>query len=409
MEKKNILIVGNSISAIALAKKMREQGQVENVYVVGLSVCDADGFEFVDIREDKVEELLSFALEHAIDLTIVVSKKALTADVAGVFNANGQMVFAPDYDSAKHFIDNALTKKFLYKLKIPTSKFGIFEKQQLALDYIKTANYPLVITTSEPKNERDLFACPTLSVANIAVNDLFFKAENKIVIEEFVNGHNFNFYVVTDGYKALPLGVLTSYKFSDEVNGGYLTLGSGAILPDAKISQEILDKLMRDVVNRVIDSLEQSGTPYVGILGFNCVARDEKVFIQNVEPFLLDVDAQVLFNSIDEDLFSMFNACAMGVFADDYEEVRTNASSSIGIAIFSRDENKNILGINNMYAPENFNINCSIKEEQKLTNRGCIGVISASASTLSRAKLKLKDDIECISFEGMKYRKDILL
>ena len=407
-KKKNVLIIGNSISAIATAQKLRAQECVENIFVVGLPVCEEHGFKFIDIREDKAEELLSFALENSIDLTIVVSKKALKADVAGVFSANGQMVFAPDYDSSKHFIDSAMTKKFLYKLKIPTSKFGVFEKQQLALDYLKTASFPLVIKASEASSERDLFACPTISVANIAINDLFFKAENKVVIEEFVNGHNFNFYVVTDGYMALPLGIVTSYKFSDEVNGGYLTLGSGAIAPDFKISSELQDKLMKDVVNRVLTSLESCGTPYVGILGFNCVLKDEKIYVQAIEPFFSDVDAPVVFNTLNENLFELFNACAMGVFADDYEDIKVNDLSALAVSIFSRYENKEICGVESLDNPENLFLFSDIKGDKKYTKKGCIGVICANASTLGRAKSNLRDEIELIKFDGKKYRLDIL-
>lgn len=407
-KKKNVLIVGNSISAIAMAKKLHAQDRTEKIYITGLQSSLSDEFEFVDIREDKVDELLSFVLEKSIDLTIIVSKKALKADVAGVFSANGQMVFAPDFDSVKNFIDLALTKKFLYKLKIPTSKFGVFEKQQLALDYVKNANYPIIIKTSEPKSERDVFACPTVSVANIAVNDLFFKAENKIVIEEYIQGHNFNFYFITDGYKILPFGVVTSYRFSDDVDGGYLTLGSGACMPDFKITCDIEEKIMKDFVIRILSFLENNGTPYVGILGLNCVLSDDKVFVQSIEPFLSDVDSQPLLNSIDEDLYDLFMACAMGVFADDYDKILINDFSSVAVSLFSRTENNEILGLDKLEHPENLILSGMYKFNKIYTTRGCVGVMSAKASTLGRAKVNLSEEIELITFEGIKYRKDIL-
>jgi len=405
---KNVLIIGNSISATALAKKFRSQGNVDKIFVVGMKVCEPLGFEFVDIREDNVAELLSFALENSIDLTIVVSKKALKADVAGVFGANGQFVFAPEFEATKHFIDCALTKKFLYKLKVPTSKFGVFEKQQLALDYLKTANYPLVIKTSEPKSERDLFACPTTSVANIAINDLFFKLSEKVVIEEFVNGHDFNFYVVTDGYKALPIGAVTSHLFSDDVNGGYLTLGSGASLPDAKITVEHQEKLMKDVIVRLLSSLESCGTPYVGILGLACVLKEDKIFVKNIETFITDTDAGIVLNQLDENLLNLFMACAMGVFADDYESILVNNKAAISVSLFSRYENSLINNVEKFDNPELLNLFASYKNGQIYTNKGLVGTIFSSASTLTRAKLKLIEEMENISFDGLKYRRDIL-
>lgn len=399
-KKKNILVVGNTISALSLIKKLRDLAG--EIYVTGSDANMPEYVQMVDIREDKPEELLSFALEKAIDITILLSKKAIKADVAGLFSANGQMVFGPDSDSAKQIVDEGLTKKFLYKMRVPTSKFGVFEKQQLAADYLKTANFPLVIKTAEPESERDLFACPTVSVANIAINDLFFKAEPKVVIEEFISGHNFTHYIVTDGYKALPVATVTTHQFSDETNGGYLTKGSGASMPDFKVTKEIEKRLMRDVVFRTLTTLEAGGHPYVGILGFNCVLTEDKVFVQSISPFVEDAHAAVVYNSLDENILTLFEACAMGVFADDYEDIKTNNLASVSVTLFSRYEGKEIKGVERLDEPENLNLYCS------KTRKGAIGTLTASASTLSRAREKLADEIENITFEGMKFRKDLI-
>lgn len=401
--KKNILIVGNTISAVALVKKLHKIDNCGEIFVTGFRGGMPDYVKMVDIRDENVSELLEFALENSIDLTIVVSNKAIKADITGFFSANGQMIFAPDFESAKQIIDEAATKKFLYKLKVPTSKFGVFEKAQLAQDYIKTAKFPLVIKSAEPASERDLFACPTISVANIAINDLFFKSENKILIEEYVPGHKFTYYVVTDGYKALPLGIVSTYKFSDEADGGYLTKGSAASMPDFKITKEDESKIMKDIVTRLLNALENAGHPYSGILGFKCVKSDEKVFVESISTFIEDSDAQVLLNSLEENPITLFEACAMGVFADDYEFIRTNELASVSVTLFSRYDGKEIKGIENLDEPDNLNLCVSAK-----TRKGAIGTISASANTLSRAKGKLADEIANLSFEGMKYRKDVI-
>lgn len=397
--KKNILIVGNTIAATALVKKLHKIDNCGEIYATGFRGGMPDYVKMVDIRDENVSELLEFVLENSVDLTIAISNNAIKADIAGLFSANGQMIFAPDFESAKQIIDEAATKKFLYKLKVPTSKFGVFEKAQLAQDYIKTAKFPLVIKSAEPASERDLFACPTLSVANIAINDLFFKSESKILIEEYVPGHKFTYYVVTDGYKALPLGVVSTYKFSDEADGGYLTKGSAASMPDFKITKDDESKIMKDVVTRLLNALENSGHPYSGILGFKCVKTDEKVVVECISTFVEDADAQVLLNSLDENLITLFEACAMGVFADDYEFIRTNELASVSVTLFSRYDGKEIKGIENLEEPECLNLCVSAK-----TRKGAIGTLTTSASTLFRAKNKLAEELENITFEGLKYR-----
>jgi len=395
MEKKNILIVGNSLATLAFVKKLKTCENIGEIYVTGKNV---------DIRDDKVEELLSFVLENDISLTVVASKNSIKADIASIFNANGQMIFAPDVDSAKNIVDHAFCKKFLYKLRIPTSKFGIFEKAQLALDYLKTANFPLLIKSSEPATERDLYACPTVSVANIAINDLFFKSENKIVIEEYIQGHRFTCYCITDGYKALPLGIVETHKFSDCKEGGYLTKGSAAIMPDNFVTNDIIDKLFSDVIYRILNSLADAGNPYLGILGLNCVLHDDTLYVESLSPFLEDADAQVVLNSIEDNIISIMDACVMGVFADDYDFINTNDLASISLTLFARDEEKEITLIDD----ENINLYAVERNGKLYTRKGAIANVTASAMTLSRAKLKLADEIDNISFASMKYRKDLI-
>ena len=402
--KKNILIVGNNIASVALVKKLHGLDNCGEIFVTGFRGGMPDYVKMVDIRDESCAELLSFVLENSIDLTIAASKNAIKADIASFFSANGQMIFAPEFESAKQLIDEAATKKFLYKLKIPTSKFGVFEKAPLALEYVKNANFPLVIKTPEPLNEQDLFACPTISVANIAINDLFFRAENKILVEEYISGHRFTYYVVTDGYKALPLGVVSTYKFSDGFEGGYLTKGSAASMPDFKITKDDEFKIMKDVVIRLLNALESSGHPFMGILGLKCVKTEEKVFIESISCCIEDADAQVLFNSVDENLITLFEACAMGDFADDYDVIKTNGLASVSVTVFSRYEGKDIEGIDKLDEPDNLNL-CVGNFK---TRKGAVGTLTASASTLTRAKQKLSDEIAAISFEGMKYRKDII-
>ncbi len=402
--KKNILIVGNTISAVALAKKLHSLANCGEIFATGFRAGMPEYVKMVDIRDENASELLEFVLENSVDLTIAIAPKALKADIGGLFSANGQMIFAPEFESVKGILDLAATKKTLYKLRVPTSKFGVFEKAQLAQDYIKTAKFPLVIQSAEPANERDMFACPTLSVANIAINDLFFKNENKILIEEYVSGHKFTYYVVTDGYMALPLGIVSTSKFSDEKEGGYLTAGSAASMPDFKITQEDETKIMKDVVTRLLSSLENSRHPYCGILGFKCVKTDERVVIESVSSFVEDADAQVLFNSIDENLISLFAACAMGVFADDYEVIQTNDFASISVTLFSRYDGKEIEGIEKLDEPDNLNVCVNPAK----TRKGAVGTLTASASTLTRAKERLAEEIENISFEGLKYRRDVI-
>ena len=108
---------------------------------------------------------------------------------------------------------------------------------------------------------------------------MFSRDEKKVVLEDYVYGHEFTFYAVTDGYSALPLMTVANYKFMENGNGGILTSGTGAFAPDYKVSKDIETSIMNDVVVKVLQALERKGTPYLGILGIDCVLMPDGQYV----------------------------------------------------------------------------------------------------------------------------------
>ena len=143
---KKILIIGNGAKEYALAKKLSENNEI---YITPSSDTLKEFATCLDIREDSVHELLEFALENGIDMTIAASEKAINSDITTLFSQHKMQIFGASSNANKIISDKAYAKKVLYKLRIPTPKFGIFEKQNLAADYIKNQKYPFVIKTND--------------------------------------------------------------------------------------------------------------------------------------------------------------------------------------------------------------------------------------------------------------------
>ena len=402
--KKNILIVGSSAGASAFVKIIKNYDNVGKIYLTGKFFGMGENVEFIDIRETDVNELLKFAFEHDVNLTVVFSLIALKADIADVFNANGQVIFAPEYEFAKYFFDKSLLKKLLYKNGVKIPQFGIFDKQQKADEYLKTAKLPVIISSLSPISEKDIYACPVISLCNIALNDLFFKGEEKVLIDEYVSGHNFTTYLITDGVSVLPLGTLSTGKFSDDYEGGFYTTGSWAGIPDNKITKELEEYIVYDVWEKISASLNKGQDSCSGIIGISGVLKDDEIFITDINIGINPVDAAVLLNSLDENLVSLFEACAIGSFTDDYDFIKTNDLSYISLAVFSNTEGKEMPECENIdyISPINsFN-------NGYLTRKGLFCAVWAEGSTMRRAKQKMAEDIKDLEKIGLKYRKDVL-
>ena len=408
--KKKILIVGSSACAYTLAKKLLEQGNIEEIFVAAGSDAMKEFATVVDIREYNVKELLDFAMENAIDLTIVTSEIAITNDIATIFTNNNMKIFAPTKNSAYICENKSNGMKFAYKNKILTPRFGIFEKTALAIDYIQKQPQMPIVIKAETHQDKGVMVCSSIAEARNFMDKLFDSGEKRVLVEDYIFGHEFSFYIITDGYHALPLGSVATYKYELEGNGGAMSAGMGAFADDTKVSQEIQDKIMQQIIYPTLNSLANSQTPYVGILGVDLVMDcDKNIFIIEFNPFLKEPDAQCLLSLINENLYDLFSACYIGAFADEYETLDIDNATTASLVICATKEGETINGLSNL----DFDTQVShfktkkINDSEYETIKGRSIILTRKARVASKAIEDLYAEAEEIKFSGIKYRKDI--
>lgn len=407
MEKK-ILIIGNSAKEYALAKKMSKACEV---FVAPGNIAMKEFATTVDIREDSVAELLEFVMENGIDLTIPVSRKAMLTNIVDLFNKNNLQIFAPNSSNVSLLSDKAYMKKLLYKLKIPTPRFAIFEKQNLATDYIKNAKTPFVIKTNEASSAVVLTSQKT---AKVILDSNFAQHDQKVIIEDYVWGTPFCFYVISDGYKALPLGSSILYKYSLEGDGGQLTSGMGACSPNYKLSFENEDYIMESIVNPLLSYFENNGEPYLGILGVNAILTEEgEIQVIGLETFMQDSDCSAIINLLDTDILSLIESCVLGIFSDEIDYISQKDLSAISLVLMCKNKDNSENSISGLeYLDETVLVDfySNINKNKYLEYEAITGpvlVLTALASTTTSAIAKIYDEAESIDFKGIYYRKDI--
>lgn len=406
---KKVLIIGSSACEYSLAKKMSELEEVSEVFVAPGSDAMQEFSTVVDIRENNIQELLEFALENAIDLTIASSEAAIKNDIASIFQENHQMIFAPSQRSANICLSKAAGKKFMYRTRIHCPKFGIFDKPSMAIDYVQKSTIPIVVKTDEHQ-ENGVLICNAFSIAKTFIEELFDRGEKKIILEDYIYGHEFSFYVITDGYHALPLGSVATYKSELEGNGGVLTEGLGSYTPDYKVSKQVENKIMQQIVYPTLGTLAKEHTPYVGILGVDLVMDDmENLFTLEFNPFLKTPDAQGILELLDENIYNLFEACTIGSFADDYEQLDIADKFAASCVVLAKSKEKIIQGLDVL--DENTKVaHINTKKNQYLeyeTIGGRTLILTRTARVLSKALNDLYEELGVINFDGMKFRKDI--
>ena len=413
INRKNVLIIGSCAKEYALAKKLSELDCVENIFVASGNDAMKEFCTCVDIREDEDVKLLEFAIENSIDLTVVSSEKAIKADIAGFFESNGQQVFGPSARAAEICTCKSLGKKFMYKLRIPTAKFGIFEKQPLALDYARNSQMPIVVKTDAHRDINGMLICSSYSIAKSFIEESFLRGEQRIIIEDYIYGHEFSFYVVTDGYNALPLSTVANYKFALDGDGGLLTSGMGCYAPDYKVSDEIEHYIMNEFIFPTLDNLAQNGKPYIGILGLDAVLTPEgDVVALEFNSSLQEHDCQGVLSLVNENIYYLMQACSMGSFADDYQRIDMSDNVAVSAVLSSgRKSGSVITGLDDL--DENTKVAHFNTIKNKYLEYETSGdrtlLVTRNAKTINRATESLYEEIDLIKYDGKKHRKDLCL
>ncbi len=412
----NILIVGSGAKEYTMAKEFSKYENVDLIFAAPGNFAISDYAACIDIDADDADSLAEFVKVNNIDLTVASSGKSIESDIAGKFNEEGLMIFAPTAEAARITSSKSIAKKFMYKTKIPTPKFGIFDRENMAVDYARKSKFPLVIKADFHMHGENVFVCDSFKIAKRMIEDLFDSGNKKIVIEDFIAGQEFSYYVITDGYNAMPVSSVVPYKHVLEGNGGAITSGLGAYSPFYMIDSTLEGRIFKEIIYPTLDELGKNGNQYVGILGVDIILdRTGNLNVIEFNPFFKEPDAQCVFNILDINFVDVMKAAIVGSLVDDFYEIKVKPVYSLSVVLNAGgypQEGKYGSVISGLDEVEE---HCEISHFNTrkdlhgnfVTAGGRTLVVTSNASTLEKAAQNTYESIELINFDGKKYRKDI--
>ena len=324
-----IMILGNDANVSTLIKKLADENSVSVVYTTMNEKFNNQKIFKIPEEVKDIDEFINFAKENKIVYTIVLDDEFLKYDISRKFALADLLVFSPDSESYRVCSSKSTIKKLAYKLKIPTPKFGVYEKESQAIAAIRDFKFPFVVKT----DEGDFYEiCETYSQAKNVIQNLFFHDFKKIVIEQFIEGEYFSFYVVSDGYDVIPFGAVYSYvnpQNSDDVV---------TIFPYSKIEENIEAKIAQDFIFPIIDEFNSNENVFLGILGLDLIiTKDKKLYLIGINNFFKKYDAQAIINAVDMEFSKLFLAASMFVLREKFDFINLKESY---FSAFSVNEKK---------------------------------------------------------------------
>jgi phosphoribosylamine--glycine ligase len=268
-----VLVIGGGGREHALAWKCAQSDNVVEVLVApgNAGTAHEPGVRNVAVAADDIEALLKMATAEGVSLTIVGPEAPLVAGIVDRFTAAGLPCFGPSAAASRLEGSKAFTKDFLARYDIPTADFKTFSELGPALDYIRHQGAPIVIKADGLAAGKGVIVAHTLEEAEQAATDMlagnkFGDAGARIVVEEFLDGEEASFIVITDGDTILPMATSQDHKARDDGDLGPNTGGMGAYSPAPVVTPVVEQKVMDLVIRPTLEGMQKDGAPYVGFL-----------------------------------------------------------------------------------------------------------------------------------------------
>ncbi|MEM7543119.1 MAG: phosphoribosylamine--glycine ligase [Pseudomonadota bacterium] len=291
-----VLIIGGGGREHAIAWKCANDAGVAQVYCApgNAGTANETGVSNLDISVEDISGLVAFAQNNAIDLTIVGPEAPLVAGIVDRFQAANLPCFGPTQRAAILEGSKSFTKDFLKRHQIPTAAYATFEDLDGALAYIDDLNDPPVVKADGLAAGKGVVVALDHDMAKEAVRDMlgegkFGSAGARVVIEERLIGEEASFIVMAEGEDAVPLASSQDHKARDEGDRGPNTGGMGAYSPAPVVNEEMVGRVMREVIMPTLKGMAAedrrfSGFLYAGlmispegipkVLEFNCRCGD---------------------------------------------------------------------------------------------------------------------------------------
>ena len=369
----------------------------------------------VDISDfKKIEEEVK---KNNIELLIIGPEKPLVDGIVDFFQDTNIKVFGPNKAASQLEGSKIFTKKICEKYKIPTAKFGIFQNIKESKNYLEKSNYPIVIKADGLASGKGVYINKNKDEAFKAINEIFngkFGEAKNVLIEEFLDGEEMSFFIITDGNHIENFETAQDHKRVHEGDKGKNTGGMGAYSPSRLFNEKLEKKIIEKIIKPTLFGLKDLEITYKGFLYAGLMIKDNEPYLIEYNVRMGDPECQTILPKLDSDLLDIFLTCCDGNLKE--TKISWNNKKSLSIVLCSNgypDEYKKNILINNLEKiKQDQNNLCfhagTIKELGKIMSIGgrvlnfvCI------ADNFNEARKNAIDNINILNWDKGFYRKDI--
>ena len=416
-----VLVIGSGGREHAICWHLCERGTGHEIYCAPGNVGIAQHATLVPIAVDEIQELVAFATDLEIDLTIVGPELPLSLGIVDEFRNRGLHAYGPSRDASELESSKVFAKEFMKRHDIPTSDFEVVHDAKEALAAVKKIGLPLVMKADGLAAGKGVLIIREQVDLDEAM-DLFFEQKRfgasgaRILVEPFIVGEEVSFIGFCDSQRFLPLATSKDYKRIGEGDVGPNTGGMGAHSPSGIVSAEQSAQVLEDVMRATVAAMAAEDRPFTGVLYAGLMMTDDGPQVLEFNVRLGDPEAQALLLRLDQDLAELLLAGARGDFGTSRLEFRKEAAVCLVLAAEGYPgtpvKGATIQGLDTAARHQGVEVfhagtKAGESEGEVVVSGGRVVNVCATGVSLRRALRRAYDAAADIHWQGMQVRPDI--
>jgi len=413
-----VLVVGSGGREHALAWKLAQSPLLTKLYCAPGNPGIADVAECVNIPAEAIGPLMTFADREKIDLTIVGPEDPLADGIVDAFADERLLCFGPNRRAAEIESNKAFAKNLMKKHGIPTPAFQVFDSLDGAKDYVENREPPMVVKAFGLAKGKGVFICTDRGDAFKAVDaimkeGIFGDAGNRVIIEDCLSGPEASMLAITDGRTILPLPSAQDHKRIFDNDRGPNTGGMGAYSPAPVVTDDITDRVEREIIIPTIHAMNREERPYRGVLYAGIMITQDGPSVLEYNCRFGDPETQPVMR-LKSDLLPILHAAASGEL--EKAEVEWDTRPAVCVVMASggypgkHDKGKVIEGLDDVKKMKDvqvFHAGTAVKNGKIVTAGGRVLGVTALGDNLRAAVNRAYEAVQKIHFDGAHFRKDI--
>ena len=413
----NVGIIGSGGREHAICHMLSKSKKVSKIFCFPGNAGTNLIAENVNLNPDNFSELEKHCIDKEIKLIVVGPEKPLVNGIVDHFKGKSIKVFGPDKISSKLEGSKIFTKEICQKNNIPTSRFKICKSLDETIDYLKSVRYPLVIKADGLASGKGVYICNDFDEAKTASEEIFngkFGSAHQILVEEFLDGEEMSYFIVTDGKNYRFFGSAQDHKRVGEGDVGKNTGGMGCYSPSRLLSDELEFKIRKKIIEPTLGAVNRAGGVYKGFLYVGLMVKNNDPFLIEFNVRMGDPECQTILPTLKTDLLDILISCCDGTL----NEIKINFfnTKSICIVLCSKgypekfENNIEIKNLEQLKLLENqsiFHAGTLKKKNEIISNGGrVLNFVSVSEDFL-QCREEAIDLIKRLNWKNGYFRKDI--